>query len=139
MNWIPPFIWMAVIYIFSTSTFSEENTASILLPILKGIFPGASIEVLRVIHLIIRKMAHFVEFGILSLLWLRAFRGSKARHLPIFSISFLLSFIYAVLDEFHQSFVSERTASHIDIIIDSLGAASALVFYRIFKPGYGKN
>jgi len=38
-----------------------------------------------------------------------------------------------MFDEFHQSFVSVRTASYTDILIDSAGAASSLIIFKIFK------
>ncbi len=36
-------------------------------------------------------------------------------------VSILLSFMFALSDEYHQSFVPERSASLKDIIVDSLG------------------
>lgn len=132
--WLPPLVWMALIYLFSTSAFSEEDTASLLLPILRTLFPEVSPENLSKIHFFIRKMSHFIEFAILSLLWLRTLRGEwEGRIYPLFLIAFLLSTIYAVLDEFHQSFVNVRTASYLDILIDSLGAASSLLVLKMFK------
>lgn len=132
--WLPPILWMGLIYLFSTSTFSEESTASLLLPILRALFPEASPITLSKIHSIVRKTAHFTEFGILSLLWLRTLRRTwEGRPYPFFLISFIISSIYAILDEFHQSFVSVRGSSYIDVFIDSSGAALALLFLRIFE------
>ncbi len=132
--WIPPFLWMALIYLFSTSAFSEDETASLLFPILKVLFPDASLETLSNIHSFIRKMSHFTEFGILSLLWSRTLINEwEGRPYPFYLISFIITSIYAILDEFHQSFVSVRSASYIDIFIDSAGAASSLLFLNIFK------
>ncbi|MBI5198868.1 MAG: VanZ family protein [Nitrospirae bacterium] len=131
--WIPPFIWMALIYLFSTSGFSEEDTATFLLPILNALFPEASQSTLSKIHSFIRKSGHFIEFAILSLLWVRTLRKVwEERHYPFYLVSFFLSVIYAIVDEFHQSFVSERTASLLDIFIDSAGAASSLFFLKIY-------
>lgn len=132
--WLPPVLWMAFIYLFSTSTFSEENTASLLLPILKALFHEATPETLSRIHFFIRKMGHFTEFAILGLLWLRTLKREwEGRPYPVYLISFILSISYAILDEFHQSFVSVRTASYMDILIDSAGATSSLLFLKIFK------
>jgi len=47
----------------------------------------------------------------------------------IITISFILSFIYAVLDEFHQYFVPGRFSSIFDIGIDSAGIFFAALFY----------
>lgn len=132
--WFPPFLWMTLIYLFSTSIFSEENTASILLPILRALFPEDSPATITKIHSFIRKMTHFTEFAILSLLWLRALRKEwEGRPYPFHLISFILSVCYALVDEFHQSFVSVRTASYLDVLIDSSGAAFSLFLLKIFK------
>lgn len=130
--WLPPFVWMTVIFFFSTSSFSEETTASIIIPVLRALFPDAPPEKLSEIHFFVRKISHFAEFAVLSLLWLRALRGEwKEKKYPFFFISFLISVLYALLDEFHQSFVSVRTASVVDVIIDSAGAASSLIVLKI--------
>ncbi|MEK6691874.1 MAG: VanZ family protein [Nitrospirota bacterium] len=132
--WIPPFLWMAFIFFFSTEVFSEESTGSLILPVLKALFPHASPESLENIHFFIRKMSHFTEFGILSLLWLRTLRnGWEGMPFPFYIASFILSTVYAIIDELHQSFVSVRTPSSIDVLIDSLGAASSLVLLKIFQ------
>jgi len=84
--------------------------------------------------MIIRKCAHFIEYCILSFLFFRALLGEK-RLLSAHLLSVLFSFLYAVSDEYHQSFVLVRTASPIDVAIDTLGAAfmqAALWFHRKF-------
>lgn len=125
---------MTLIFFFSTSTFSDENTASIIIPILRTLFPDASPEKLSEIHFFVRKISHFIEFAVLSLLWLRTLRREwREKRYSFFFLSFLISALYATLDESHQSFVSVRSASYIDILIDSAGAASSLLILKIFK------
>ncbi len=73
---------------------------------------------LLMIHFITRKLAHFTEYAILGFLAARAFRtsprpGDQQRW---FLISLTLIVVYALLDEYHQSFVPTRTGS----IYDSL-------------------
>jgi len=131
-NWLPPFIWMTLIYTFSTSTFSEENTASLIIPILKALFPQAPPKTLSEIHFFIRKMSHFIEFGVLSLLWVRTLKRTwEGRPYPFILIALLISIIYAILDEVHQSFVSVRSPSYLDVLIDSGGATSSLSFLKM--------
>lgn len=133
-NWLPPFLWMALIYLFSTSTFSEDRTSSLIIPILRTLFPQAPFERLYRIHFFIRKISHFTEFAILGLLWVRALKGGwKGKPYPFFLIALLISIIYAILDEFHQSFVSVRSPSYVDILIDSAGAASSLLILKILN------
>lgn len=37
---------------------------------------------------------------------------------------------YAVLDEWHQTWTSHRTGSPVDVILDSAGAAAAMLWIR---------
>jgi len=103
LNWIALIIWMGMIFYLSS------------IPNLK-ISEGLE-------DLILRKIAHFVEFFILALLWFKALRVTKKNlsKLNIIFLSCCFSIIYAILDEFHQSFVPTRCASIIDVFIDSLG------------------
>ena len=87
-------------------------------------FPSTSPETLATIHFIIRKLAHFTEYAILGFLAARAFRTSPRW----FLISALLVVVYALIDEYHQSFVPSRTASVFDSLIDMAGGISALIF-----------
>lgn len=90
------------------------------------LFPNTSPEALATIHFIVRKLAHFTEYAILGVLAARAFRN-----LPRwFLISAALVAVYALLDEYHQSFVPSRTASILDSFIDMAGGLTALIVIR---------
>jgi len=88
------------------------------------LFPNTSPETMTTIHFITRKLAHFTEYAILGFLAARAFRSSPRW----FLISAVLVVVYALLDEYHQSFVPSRTASVFDSLIDMAGGISALIF-----------
>jgi VanZ family protein len=67
-----------------------------------------------------------VEFGVFSVTVFRALRGPRAGwRLNWALLTFLIAVSYAVLDEFHQSYVRLRHASPADIGIDTLGAVLA--------------
>jgi hypothetical protein len=83
---------------------------------------------------ILRKLAHVVAFGTLAALWAWALRPALSRPLPIAA---LVTVLYAVLDEYHQSFVEGRTGSPIDVGIDTVGVLIALILLRYdqrFRP-----
>jgi VanZ family protein len=102
INWLPPLAWMAVIF-----TLSAQHGGGDL----------ATAEV------VLRKLAHVAEYLVLTLLLLRAVRRSGvAAALPIALVAALL---YAISDEWHQSFVPERTATPRDVAIDAIGIALA--------------
>jgi VanZ family protein len=50
----------------------------------------------------------------------------------LFLLAWLAAAIFAVTDEFHQSFVPSRTASPIDVMIDICGAMIGLIICMMF-------
>ena len=117
--WLPVFSWTAVIFFFSG------------VPDLKS---GLEYD------FILRKIAHITEYFILVFLLYRAFKGSFAMDVSrIFIYPALLSFLYAVSDEIHQSFVPGRDCSIRDVLIDSIGilgfyvAITARICFRLAK------
>jgi len=124
----PVILWAIVIFMASTSALSASNTSILVKPI-HWLFPGLSDATLNFIHgVVLRKGAHFTEFAILGLLAARAFRSSSHRFLRHhwLHVSLLLVIVYALGDEFHQSFVPSRTASIYDSLIDGFGGLTAL-------------
>lgn len=127
--WLPPLAWMAAIFFFSTDSFSGENTGSLLYNIARWFFPELTIEQFRPIHFVIRKVAHFTEYGLLALMLFRAFRsGDAIRWQRRWAISsWLVMAAYALLDEYHQTFVASRTGTINDSLVDILGGTAALL------------
>ena len=125
----PLVLWAALIFIFSSGLFSGSNTSSVLRPLIQWVYPGISDAALGLIHGLIRKASHFVEYAILALLAARAFRTSPRDFLRNhwFAVSLMFVALYALSDEFHQSFVSTRTASIYDCLIDTAGGLAALL------------
>ncbi len=110
---------------FSTGWFSGERTGAFLLPVLAAVFPRASSEELRAMHQAIRKLAHFTEYLILSLLLYRALRAGPRWEPRTAVLALALAGLYAASDELHQWFVPGRTAAVRDCLIDVAGAAAA--------------
>jgi VanZ family protein len=134
-HWAPPIIWMAIIFLFSTDAFSGDNTGSLLWTVVSFIYPGVTQELFDSIHFYVRKAGHFTEYAILALLLFRAFRsGARERWRLRWALSSLLiAFLYASLDEFHQTFTRRRTGSVYDSLIDTSGAATALVLIWVLS------
>ncbi len=103
-NWLPPLVWMAVIFTFSTRHGG-------------GHLPTAEI--------VLRKLAHVTEYLLLAALLMRALRRSGvAIAVPV---AIAAALVYAASDEWHQSFVPGRTATPRDVAIDGVGIALAAV------------
>ena len=127
MRWLrhrwPVFLWAAAIWIFSTSWFSAARTAPIFQPLLHWLLPWASADTLHVIHGLIRKCAHIVEYFIFGLLILRAIRGERQEwHLRWAIAAVAIAAAYAATDELHQAFVPTRGPSMYDVLLDTVGA-----------------
>jgi VanZ family protein len=124
--------WMAFISFASTGNFSAGNTSRIIGPLVLWLFPDTSPETMLVIHGITRKIAHLAEYALLGILAARAFRASPRAALRgrWFLVSLALVVVYALLDEYHQSFVPSRTGTIYDSLIDIVGGFAALVIVR---------
>jgi VanZ family protein len=68
---------------------------------------------------ILRKAAHMAEYGLLWLLWWRAFGYRNAAAAAAIAIA------YAATDEYHQTFVQGRNGTPVDVLIDGAGVALA--------------
>jgi VanZ family protein len=132
-RYLPLVAWLVFISYASSDSFSAGNTSRIIGPLVLWLFPDTSQESLAVIHVITRKAAHFTEYAILGFLAARAFRTSPrpAIRQRWFLISLSLIVVYALLDEYHQSFEPTRTASVYDSLIDMAGGLTALLIVKL--------
>lgn len=82
---------------------------------------------------ILRKIAHAAEFGILALLVFKAL-PQRISKVSLYLFAAGLTILYALSDEFHQSFIAGRTGSLKDVAVDALGAVFFLaIIYLIQK------
>jgi VanZ family protein len=130
----PLVIWMMFIYLASTAEFSSIKTSRFIGPLLLWLFPNLSESQLAAIHFLMRKAGHFTEYAILAFLARRAFVTSANAFIQRrwFGLGLLLVACYALLDEFHQSFVPSRTASIYDCAIDVAGGLTVLLIFRLY-------
>ena len=130
--WLPLLIWMALIFIGSTDFMSAEHTSRIIGPFMRWLRPGISEHTIVQVQLLVRKAAHVSEYAVLAALLYRAIVHTilVGRGLVSATVVLFLCGVYAVSDEFHQSFVPSRTASARDVAIDSAGALFGLLLTR---------
>jgi VanZ family protein len=84
------------------------------------------------IDLLIKKGGHAFGYALLALAYFAALppRLSTGYRLVM---AFFMALLFALSDEFHQSFVEGRTSSLRDVVIDSLGAMTALILGGIYS------
>jgi len=119
--------WIAVVQTFASDPFSAAETSRFITPLLRFLFPHADAAWIAHAHFAIRKTSHFLEYGILALLALRAFRLNFERPLAwLAAASLALVFVSAAVDETRQARIASRTGAFSDVVLDLTGAATAL-------------
>lgn len=112
-----------------------KQTSLIIGPLLEFLFPWASPETFLLLHSLIRKAAHFVEYAILGFLAVRALRPSSGVVNDYrFALTVLIVAVVASIDEFSQSFLASRTSSSWDVLLDITGGVFAIaVCYFVLR------
>ena len=93
------------------------------------IFYQSSLAVAPLPSAISDKVAHFLGYGLLGALLVRATAGGFPRPVTRTAalVSIAIAVLYAASDEFHQRFVPGRTADLDDLGADALGAVAAAI------------
>ena len=113
LRWTPVVVWMAVIFYMSS------------LSQLPSVAPPTWQEALS-------NVAHFGEYAVLGgLLW-RALLPLLRQPWPHWA-ALLIGLLYAVSDEFHQSFVPNRQSSLTDLAVDAVGLALAQIAVLVWQ------
>lgn len=131
-KWVLVVIWMVIIFMFSSqnSDQSSKNNEFIVYILnllgldVNSIFNGNA-------DFIIRKLAHFTEYFILYFLLFNALK-EDLYFKPSLLTAFIITFLYAASDEFHQRFVPGRGPSFRDVLIDTSGGlvCMAIIYFR---------
>jgi VanZ family protein len=138
--WLPVAIGIGVIVLESTPWFGADHTSRPLRTIFQAIFGQVSDARWNVIHHYIRKTGHFTGYGLIGLAWLRAWWMTlpRSRFFSDALLALIGTGLLATWDEWHQSFLPNRTSSPWDVLLDCSGAISlclvAYVFVRLFRP-----
>lgn len=136
-------IWMGVIFYFSAQTGEESSEMSggiiqFVVHLLWRDYDQLSLleqtQRLSSLTFVIRKCAHFTEYGILAFLtsgflstW--TLTGKYALGIRMGG-AWCFSLLYAVSDELHQMFSDGRSPKAFDVLVDSCGAAAGIgVFF----------
>jgi VanZ family protein len=102
LRWLPAIAWMAIIFWFSSQPDLPRPPSDLL-------------------NFLMRKGAHFGVYAVLALCYLYALGDWRRRPLAL-----LLAVLYAISDEYHQSWTPKRVPAPTDVLIDTAGAITAL-------------
>ncbi len=107
-RWLPAVLVMGAIFFFSSISAKE-------------------MPVFGVWDLIVKKSGHMLGYALLGIAYMR---GINSRMWWAYLAAVLGVLIYALSDEFHQSFVPGRDSSLIDVGIDTAGAVLGMLCLR---------
>lgn len=127
-------IWMIIVFWFSNQKgeTSGNTSGKFIKTILKIFVKDISKEQVQKLQLPIRKLAHFTIYAIGGVLAIMLMNQYNIQLIQTIIYSQVIISAYAILDEFHQSFVPGRTASIWDVLIDSAGALTAILIIVLF-------
>ena len=140
-KWVRILLWLAVIavcvmiFLFSAQTGEESADTSgkvvnwLIGILVKGYHLLEAVrqqEIYETASLIVRKLAHFSEFALLGFLVRLLMRSYRLKRGGL--LAWVSATLYAVTDEVHQMFSAGRGPSPVDVGIDSLGAATGVLF-----------
>ena len=129
-TWLPVLAFSMVFAAESTAYFGADRTSEPLQRVFEAIFGFDVCVHWDLIHGLIRKTGHFIGYGMFSLICFRAFwieltgmTSRLSRCLRAHGLAILATFLVASADEFHQSFLPNRTGQFSDVLLDCCGAA----------------
>lgn len=126
-QWLPAFLVMAAIFYFSS-------------------IPAKEMPNFGSWDTLFKKSGHLLGYAMLATAYLRGIHSLGWRAV---SIALICVILYAVTDEFHQSFIPGRTSTMVDVGIDTIGGSLGLslvtliptmrkfIFQDVTSPGNG--
>ena len=90
----------------------------------EAVFGSVSPQDWDEIHHILRKTGHFLGYGTIGLMWLRAWHMTAPRLSLAMdaALAVLGTALIASSDEIHQTFLPNRTGTLSDVVLDCCGA-----------------
>lgn len=105
-RWLPLLSWMTIIFLVSHQ-------------------PAQELPAFGVWDMLVKKGGHFMAYAILAILSRRVAAGNQYASEWAMGITA----VYAISDEFHQTFIPGRTGTPVDVIIDCLGGLTGLAVW----------
>ena len=142
ITWLPAVVIMVLIFSFShkPAVNSNENSLTIANKVL-AIYEKVTDQQydalkrrdqLEKINHFIRKGAHFSEYALLAIAFAFHFFTWKWSKIKIFQLSSIFCAVYAMTDEYHQTFIEGRSGQISDVLIDTAGAVTGALFVILF-------
>ena len=147
LSWVIVCLWLVIIFNFSAEdgNISDDqskgfitNTVAGATSVVRNIGVTSDSlnqlplnKIVNKLNAPIRKAAHAGVYFVLAIFLLIALNTHKERFVRNGIITLLICFVYALTDEYHQTFVPGRAGMFTDCLIDTLGAVIACIVYGI--------
>lgn len=116
-RWSPAIIIMGIIFIASSTS-------------------GSSIPDFGYINFLAMKGGHLLGYALLGAAFLHGLSSGRSITRPKVVITVIVVILYAILDEWHQSFTPGRNPTSLDICIDTAGGFLGMAFLHIIRKGF---
>lgn len=107
LRWLPSLVMMALIFGFSS-------------------LPASALPHLGALDVLVKKGGHALGYGLLGLAYFYAL-PPRLTYGYRWVLALLMAVLFALSDEYHQSFVEGRNSTITDVLIDAAGASLALI------------
>lgn len=142
LSFVPAFLMMYIIFSFSAQDGTTSSNLSYSVSYKAVSFADRALDLeltdkqvarcIRRIHFYVRKLAHFSEYFLLAVTIAFPLYVYGIRGIWLVITGGILCVGFAALDELHQYFVSGRSCSARDVLIDSCGSLFGILCVRIF-------
>ncbi len=137
--WLISISVMVLIFLFSSQNSAESSEVSSgLIRVILNLFDSFrnmneenKLILIRQFSFFVRKGAHFGIFSVLGLSLFSAIYTYSIKLWKKFFTAIIISFVYAVSDEIHQTFVPGRAGMIKDVVVDLSGALVGILFVWI--------
>jgi len=139
--WLAVVAWLGIIALESTETMSAAHTSGWLLMLCHALWGQNDTPGFETVHFLLRKLGHLCGYGILSVLffraWFHSLRGvwkssMRALRSEAAKLAMTCTFLVACMDEWHQSSLPGRTSSFRDVLIDTFGAVLFTMLFAVW-------
>lgn len=139
-------IWMSIIFSFSNQ--QGESSGSISKKVSEVIVNITDIQnqytdiekeaLTKQIEPLIRKLAHYIFYAVGGIVIINCVHQFCKKERLLIGTSTVIGVAYAISDELHQLMIAGRDGNIKDVLIDSLGIVTGIVFFLLVKEVYQK-
>lgn len=135
------FIWMSTVFSFSNEQGeSSSNTSKKVSRMIVNIIDiqvnyteTKKEELIEQIEPVIRKLAHYTIYAIGGIIIANCVNQFCKKEKLLIGTSIIIGVLYAATDELHQLMVAGRSGNIKDVLIDSLGVITGIMFFLLVK------